>query len=73
MKTKWILLVILLLQVSFTLTAQKGKKVNSDKPNILIIMPDDVGWFNIGAYNLNMMVPTPNIDRCKSSAKSVLI
>lgn len=63
MKTKWILLVILLLQVSFTLTAQKGKKANSDKPNILIIMPDDVGWFNIGAYNLNMMVPTPNIDR----------
>ena len=34
-----------------------------DKPNIIIIMADDVGWFNVGAYNHGMMVPTPNIDR----------
>lgn len=35
----------------------------SDKPNIIVICADDVGWFNIGAYNHGMMVPTPNIDR----------
>ena len=35
-----------------------------DKPNILVIMPDDVGWFNISAYNMGMMgYRTPNIDR----------
>lgn len=33
------------------------------KPNILMIMPDDVGYFNVGAYSHGMMVPTPNIDR----------
>lgn len=29
-------------------------------------MPDDVGWWNLGAYNHGMMVPTPNIDRLAS-------
>lgn len=33
------------------------------KPNILVIMPDDVGYWNVGAYSHGMMVPTPNIDR----------
>lgn len=32
-------------------------------PNILVIMPDDVGMWNLGAYSHGMMVPTPNIDR----------
>lgn len=33
------------------------------KPNIVVIMADDVGWFNIGAYNQGMMAGrTPNID-----------
>ena len=36
----------------------------TDKPNILVIMPDDVGWFNVSAYNHGMMgYKTPNIDR----------
>jgi len=35
-----------------------------DKPNILVIFGDDIGYWNISAYNLGMMgVPTPNIDR----------
>ncbi|MFO7733969.1 MAG: arylsulfatase [Candidatus Aminicenantes bacterium] len=34
------------------------------KPNILVIMGDDIGWFNISAYNHGMMgYRTPNIDR----------
>jgi arylsulfatase len=34
------------------------------KPNILVIMSDDVGPFNISAYNHGMMgYKTPNIDR----------
>lgn len=32
-------------------------------PNILVIMADDVGYSNVGAYSHGMMVPTPNIDR----------
>ena len=34
------------------------------KPNILVIMGDDIGWFNPSAYNHGMMgYRTPNIDR----------
>jgi arylsulfatase A-like enzyme len=34
------------------------------KPNILLIMADDIGWFDVGAYNRGMMGgPTPHIDR----------
>src|SRR5262249_48881937 len=34
------------------------------RPNILVIMGDDVGWFNIGAYHRGMMSgKTPNLDQ----------
>src|SRR5215467_6072094 len=34
------------------------------RPNILVIMGDDVGWFNIGAYHRGMMSgKTPNLDK----------
>jgi arylsulfatase A-like enzyme len=36
---------------------------NAQRPNILVIMGDDVGYANVGAYSHGMMVPTPNIDR----------
>ena len=33
------------------------------KPNILVIMGDDVGWFNVGAYHRGIMSgKTPNLD-----------
>ncbi|MGA1694971.1 MAG: arylsulfatase, partial [Burkholderiaceae bacterium] len=35
----------------------------SQKPNILVIMADDIGPTNVGLYSHGMMVPTPNIDR----------
>jgi arylsulfatase A-like enzyme len=37
------------------------------KPNILFIMADDIGWFNIGAYHRGMMAGrTPNLDQMAS-------
>src|SRR5690349_20534125 len=36
----------------------------ADKPNILVIMGDDIGYWNLSAYNRGMMgYRTPNIDR----------
>jgi arylsulfatase A-like enzyme len=43
--------------------AQKPAK----KPNIIFIMGDDIGWFNVGAYHRGMMAGrTPNLDRLAS-------
>src|SRR6476660_7041893 len=39
----------------------------SNKPNILFIMADDIGWFNLSCYNHGIMgYRTPNIDRIAS-------
>src|SRR5271157_2796503 len=47
-----------LMAAALQLTAQQKK------PNILVIFGEDVGYFNISAYNLGMMgYKTPNIDR----------
>ena len=36
----------------------------AQKPNILVIMGDDIGYWNISAYNRGQMgYRTPNIDR----------
>jgi arylsulfatase len=46
---------------SFPALAQEANPV---KPNILVIMADDIGYWNISAYNRGMMgYRTPNIDR----------
>ena len=37
------------------------------RPNIIAIMGDDIGWFNIGAYHRGMMAgKTPNLDKLAS-------
>ncbi|QKH37671.1 arylsulfatase [Achromobacter pestifer] len=44
--------------------AQAPTPVQVKKPNILVIMGDDIGWFNPSIYNRGMMgYQTPNIDR----------
>ncbi len=41
--------------------------VVTSKPNIIVIMGDDVGWFNIGVYNQGIMAgKTPNLDKLAS-------
>ena len=36
----------------------------TEQPNVLLVMADDIGWFDVGAYHRGIMgAPTPNIDR----------
>jgi len=45
-------------------TAGAPALAQQQKPNILVIMADDIGYWNISAYNRGMMgYRTPNIDR----------
>ena len=44
--------------------AAYSQQKTEPKPNILVIMGDDIGWFNPSCYNSGMMgYRTPNIDR----------
>ena len=45
-------------------TARAQPAPSGRKPNILVIFGDDIGYWNISAYNRGMMgYRTPNIDR----------
>ena len=57
----------------FTRTAQAQQQARTpalrpgQRPNIVFIMGDDVGWFNIGAYHRGIMSgKTPNLDKLAS-------
>jgi arylsulfatase A-like enzyme len=44
--------------------AQQTPAPSGKQPNVLVIMGDDVGWFNIGAYHQGIMSgKTPNLDK----------
>jgi arylsulfatase len=59
MNKKYTFLTILL-SLLFSLASIAQNK----KPNIVVIMGDDIGWFNPSCYNRGMMrFTTPNIDR----------
>jgi len=54
----------LLLGVAAVLAVPLSSAVAADKPNILVIWGDDIGQFNVSAYNMGVMgYRTPNIDR----------
>ena len=43
---------------------QPAPPSSGKQPNILVIMGDDIGWFNIGAYHQGIMSgKTPNLDK----------
>ena len=57
-------LVELFLAVLVASTPAAAQQQQQRRPNILVIMGDDVGWFNIGAYHRGIMSgKTPNLDK----------
>ena len=59
-RSRFFLAVLLGLAASLPALAQTAAR----KPNILVIWGDDIGYWNVSAYNQGMMgYRTPNIDR----------
>jgi arylsulfatase len=57
-------LIAAVLALGMLSTIASAQTVSNKKPNILIIWGDDIGQFNVSAYNRGMMgYKTPNIDR----------
>jgi arylsulfatase A-like enzyme len=45
-------------------TTRPTSAAADQRPNIVFIMSDDIGWFNIGAYHQRIMARrTPNLDK----------
>jgi arylsulfatase A-like enzyme len=54
---------LMLVATALWLSSGFGHADESSRPNILVIWGDDIGWFNLSAYNRGMMgYQTPNID-----------
>ncbi len=52
------------LALASTVTGVSPASAQEKKPNIIVIMADDVGWSNIGVYNQGIMAGrTPNLDK----------
>jgi arylsulfatase A-like enzyme len=57
---------VIVLSLVTVLTVFLGSAAHAQpkKPNILVIWGDDIGWYNVSAYNMGVMgYRTPNIDR----------
>ncbi len=62
MKSRTVCALVLALAALSYLSLGQGS--GPQKPNIIFIMGDDIGWFNIGAYNQGIMAGrTPHLDR----------
>src|SRR6516165_11971927 len=54
----------LLASLAFLVTIQPASAQQQQKPNLLLIIGDDIGYWNISAYNRGQMgYRTPSIDR----------
>ena len=60
-------LVLATVAALFGVAGAPAAKAQQKKPNILILWGDDIGYWNLSAYNQRMMgYKTPNIDRIEA-------
>jgi arylsulfatase len=58
---------VLALFVAVMAASPQASAQQQQRPNIIMIMGDDIGWFNIGAYHQGIMAGrTPNLDQLAS-------
>src|ERR1700719_1011137 len=64
MNSSWNIRLALLASLTCMMIEPASAQQQQQKPNVLVIMGDDIGYWNISAYNRGMMgYRTPNIDR----------
>ena len=60
---RWLTVLAVLLGTTATATATAAVK---DRPNIVVILADDLGSGDLGCYNKDSKIPTPRMDRLAS-------
>ena len=58
------LLMTTALALPLAFTGAASAQTAAKPPNIVVVMGDDIGWFNVGAYHQGIMAGrTPNLDK----------
>ncbi|SDS64109.1 arylsulfatase [Gramella sp. MAR_2010_147] len=61
-----ILIILVSAGILSSCDSQKNVEAKKPKPNVILILADDLGYGDIGVYNEYSLVPTPNIDTLAS-------
>ena len=61
----------MILLLSLLLVTCVEREVLTDRPNIVFIFADDLGYGDLGSYNFNSLIPTPNLDKLASQGISL--
>lgn len=57
-------LAVVALAITFAIAFTSSVSADENKPNILVIMADDVGWASLGSYHQGVKsIETPNLDK----------
>src|SRR5437762_6111819 len=63
-KFSFVVVLLSALMMPSAVNLSAAQQAQQGKPNIVFIMGDDIGWFNISAYHHGIMASrTPNLDR----------
>ncbi|MEL6676338.1 MAG: arylsulfatase [Bacteroidota bacterium] len=63
MKHPWISLLVILSLLLTSPSCQEQQAKEASLPNIIYVLADDMGFGDLGAFNPNSAIPTPNLDR----------